>query len=230
MPPPEGPAYQVDPTARYFALDVECVATGHKHSDRAVAQIAVVDAMANPVLNVYVQPDAPVVSYLTPLTGITQQMLQTYGVPLATALQVLRQHLPSNATLVGQNVQSDVQWLGLVEGQDFAGIVDLQGLYRVWNEQYKSFSVFSQDHLATVLLGMRLEGAEHNALFDSGKAMRLFHVYTQIRYNPQAWADACERLMRAPPTQSFAKRNPTFEGVCMGGRKTCSCGGVFFGI
>ena len=54
-----------------YALDVECVATGKTHNDRAVAQIGLVDAYGRCVLNVYVKPKKEVVSYLTPLTGLT---------------------------------------------------------------------------------------------------------------------------------------------------------------
>ena len=40
----------------YFAIDVECVATGHTHNDRAVAQIAVVDERMRTLVNVFVKP------------------------------------------------------------------------------------------------------------------------------------------------------------------------------
>lgn len=33
--------------------------------------------------NAYVKPDKPVVSYLTPLTGLTAEVLERHGVPLA---------------------------------------------------------------------------------------------------------------------------------------------------
>ena len=46
-----------------YALDVECVATGKTHNDRAVAQIGLVDAYGRCVLNVYVKPKKEVVSY-----------------------------------------------------------------------------------------------------------------------------------------------------------------------
>lgn len=41
----------------------------------------------------------------------------------------------------------DVQWLGLTEGVDFAGMVDLAGVYRVYNTQYNSWTIFGQDHV-----------------------------------------------------------------------------------
>lgn len=170
-----------------MSIDVECVATGTKHNDRAVAQIALVDQARSPVsaaipcqhtvlthdsacclvlrspsllqfetpiLNLYIKPEAPVVSYLTPLTGLTADLLEQHGTSLAIALATLRQALPKTAVLVGQNVRTDVVWLGLQERVDFAGMMDLAGLFRVFNPQYNSWSVFGQDHLARVLLGI----------------------------------------------------------------------------
>jgi len=82
----------------YYSIDVECVAIGTTHRTRAVAQIALVvrtlsqwsaqlvspasplavtsgcpvrlqDEFETVLLNIYVKPDQPVTSYLTPLTG-----------------------------------------------------------------------------------------------------------------------------------------------------------------
>ena len=36
-------------------------------------------------------------------------------------------------------------------------------------------------------------------------------------------------LLQTPPEPSFAKKNPSFEGCCMGNRKTCTCGAPFLG-
>ena len=93
-------------------------------------------------------------SYLTPLTGLSAELLAQHGVPLAQALATLRAALPRDAVLVGQNIGADVKWLGLREGEDFRGLLDLQGLWRVFNTQYNSWSVFNQEHLARVLLGV----------------------------------------------------------------------------
>jgi hypothetical protein len=100
---------------------------------------------------------------LSPPPGLSKELLDTQGVPLSVALATLRAHLPRNAVLVGQSISTDVKWLGLQEGTDFAGLVDLAGLYRVWNTQYKSWSVFGQDHLARMLLGVDNAGCVDNA-------------------------------------------------------------------
>ena len=51
---------------------------------------------------------------------------------------------PTHAVLVGQNAAlEDVQWLNLVEGTDFAGMLDLARVVAAWNAQYNSWSVFA---------------------------------------------------------------------------------------
>ncbi|PNH08833.1 Small RNA degrading nuclease 2 [Tetrabaena socialis] len=183
-----------------YAVDVECVATGTDHNSRSVAQISVVDEHMNVLLNVYVQQQQPVVSYLSPLTGLTAAVLQQFGVPLPQALAAVRSVLPRHAVLIGQNIRQDVQWLGLQEGQDFDSMMDLQGLFRVWNDK------------------------------DARKSMALFNYYRHtMQPDPRAMQAAHQALLAAPPPPSFAKRNTQFEGVCMGNRRTCTCGAPFFG-
>ena len=221
--------------AKYFSIDVECVATGKEHNAREVAQIALVDQFERCLLNVYVEtPDgATVHSYLTPLTGITAELIEANGVSLAEAVGQLRTALPKHAVLVGQNIGKDVQWLGLEEGQDFENMLDLAGVWRVWNKKYNSWSVFGQDHLVRVLLGVDM-GAQHNAAMDALKSIRLFNYWHYHESLPdgagkQALEEAKQRLLDTPPEPSFAKLNPSFEGCCMGNRKTCTCGAPFFG-
>jgi len=219
------------PPGPYYSIDVECVATTMGHNGRTIAQISLIDQASNCVLNLYVRPDVAVTSYLTPLTGVTAESLEQHGMDLPQALATLRQHLPKTATLVGQNIGKDVQWLKLQEGVDFAHMVDLAGLFRVFNERYKSFTYFGLDHVATVLLGESLDGAAHNAVTDAIKSMRLFLLYAQIQAPgmEDQWAQMQKNLLSHPIAKSFATLNPTFEGVCMGNRKTCRCGDPFLG-
>ena len=79
------------------------------------------------VLNIYVKPSVPVVSYLTALTSLNEGIINAHGQTLEVALQILRIHLPKYAVLVGQNIGKDVQWLGLKEGADFESLIDLVG-------------------------------------------------------------------------------------------------------
>ena len=105
-------------------------------------------------------------------------------------------------------------------------------VWRVWNPQYKSWSVFSQDHLVKTLLGSDV-GEQHNAALDALKSIRLFNYFNYLQSGQgggEAALDAVkQKLLESPPEPSFAKKNPSWEGVCMGNRKTCTCGAPFFG-
>eukprot|EP00929_Paragymnodinium_shiwhaense_P097957 TRINITY_DN59517_c0_g1_i1.p1 TRINITY_DN59517_c0_g1~~TRINITY_DN59517_c0_g1_i1.p1 ORF type:complete len:530 (-),score=95.03 TRINITY_DN59517_c0_g1_i1:193-1782(-) len=214
---------------RHYSIDVECVASGRGHNDRVVAQISLVRGDGTVLLNLYVKPAVPVVSYITPLTGLTRELLEEQGMPFNDALVALRRALPRDAILVGQGIDNDVRWLGLVQGQDFAGLQDLAGLWRAWNKQFNSFSVYSQEHLAKVLLGEDINGGAHNAVDDAVKAIKLFRLHRQLsQLGPLALEEAKQRLMISPVTPPFKKRHPCFEGVCMGDKKTCCCGSPFY--
>lgn len=45
----------------------------------------------------------------------------------------------------------------------------------------------------------------------------------------EQWQAVEQMLLATQPEPSFARKNPSFEGVCMGNRKTCTCGAPFFG-
>jgi RNA exonuclease 4 len=63
---------------------------------------------------------------------------------------------------------------------------------------------------------------------DAIKSMRLFNMHSHLRADPAQLSAAQSALLTAPQLPSFARRNPSFEGCCMGNRKTCMCGGTFF--
>lgn len=109
-----------------------------------MAQVAIVDEWGRTVFNVFIKQDAPVLSYITELTGLRKEILDQYGLPMAEAMANLRAHLPPNAILVGQSILKDVQWLQLAEGVDYASLIDLSGLFRVWNSARGQYTNFSQ--------------------------------------------------------------------------------------
>jgi len=47
-----------------------------------VAQVALVDEWGRPIFNVLIKQEKPVASYLTPLTGLTKEAIDSYGLPL----------------------------------------------------------------------------------------------------------------------------------------------------
>lgn len=94
---------------------------------------------------------------------ITKELLEAQGISLSQAVAYVKQCLPVNGVLVGQNIAKDCEWLGLKEGKDYKQLVDLAGLYRIWNPKFNTYSVFNQDHLAKVLLNWDTSTG-HNAV------------------------------------------------------------------
>uniref|UniRef100_A0A7S2WPU7 C3H1-type domain-containing protein n=1 Tax=Rhizochromulina marina TaxID=1034831 RepID=A0A7S2WPU7_9STRA len=232
--PPLPPPAQVPvlrPDVPVFCIDVECVATGQQHHERSVAQIGMVDAFGNFVLNVFVRPEKPVVSYLTPLTGVTKEKLDQHGMPEKEALELLRGKLAPNCVIIGMNIRKDIEWLGLEQDKDFSSLIDLADVFRVWNAKYGSFTYFGLDHVVTCWLNVPRAGAgNHDALEDAYLSMALFNYYRQLQFNnvTAVIQQLQWRTLNTPIAPSFAKSHPTFEGCCMGNRRTCKCGAPFF--
>ena len=87
---------------------------------------------------------------------------------------------------------------------------------------------FGLDHCVATWLGApRLA---HDAVMDAFHSMSLFNCYRSVQaQGGDALAQLQRKTLSTPPEPSFAKRHPTFEGCCMGNRKTCTCGAPFFG-
>ena len=147
---------------RYIALDVECVATGRRHDNRSVCLVAVVDENENVILKRKVKPDKPIVSYLTPLTGVSRGDLDD-GKKLSDVLTEVKALLGPDVVLVGQGTKSDIKWLQLEQGKDYDSVVDLGEMFKTYNSRYGNFSYFSLSH-------------EANTLIRAGKATMLCNV------------------------------------------------------
>eukprot|EP01036_Dinobryon_divergens_P025040 gene25040-33552_t len=224
--PPPPVIVQVPPGHPVFCIDVECVATGVSHNARSVAQVALVDEWGRPVFNVFVKQDLPVSSYITELTGLTKETLEQYGMPMAEAMAHLRAHLPPNAVLVGQSILRDVQWLQLAEGVDYASLIDLSGLFRVWNAARGQYTNFSQDHCAKVWIGVE-QRPSHNAVADATISMLLFNAYRSVQWDPPRLFQLQQATLTAPRVPGFSAVHPVIDGCCMGNRKKCTCGAPF---
>lgn len=145
----------------FFSIDVECIATGYGScakgindgcgnegrstegvpagqfnggSHRYPGRIAMVDSEGALLADIVIRPPQDgkgVVSYLTPLTGLTSEMcLSSDAKSLEEAVEMIKELLPKNGVLVGQAIDHDVEWLGLVSGRDFERMVDICQIFR----------------------------------------------------------------------------------------------------
>ena len=127
------------------------MATGRCHDDRNVCLVAVVDANEEVILKRKVKPDKPVVSYLTPLTGVKRGDLDD-GERLSVVLRDVKALLGPDVILVGQGTKSDIKWLQLEQGKDYDSVVDLGQMFKTYNSRYGNYSYFSLSHEANTLI------------------------------------------------------------------------------
>ena len=99
-------------------------------------------------------------------------------------------------------------------GRGAQSLVDLTGVFRVWNPRFKSWSVFSQDHLARVLLDWGPDATGHNAVLDAVKSVRLFNLYSQLQASPEEWQAAQARArLRAATSWLIIARGDTRRNI-----------------
>ena len=78
-----------------------------------------------------------------------------------------------------------------MQGEDFASMIDLAVLIRVWNPKYGSYTYFGLDHAASCWLGQANDGAPHNA--ETGAMLACTHALVVLRANSPTKA-ACRCL------------------------------------
>lgn len=59
-----------------LSIDVECVATGYTHLDRAPCSVAIVNDQCEILFDSLIKPNKPVVSDLFPFSGVRESALQ----------------------------------------------------------------------------------------------------------------------------------------------------------
>lgn len=134
-----------------------------------------------------------------------------YLVVVAEAMAHLRAHLTPNAILVGQSIQKDVQWLQLAEGVDYASMIDLGTLFRVWNPMRAEYTGFSQDHYAKVWLGIE-NRTQHNAITDATISMNLFNSYRSVQWDPARLYQMQQATLTATRVPGFSSLHPVIDG------------------
>ncbi|KAK9765506.1 hypothetical protein K7432_006117 [Basidiobolus ranarum] len=208
-----------------YAIDVECIATGRGHNDRAVCSVSVVDQKLQVVFERLVKPSLRIHNYLTPITGFKQGDLDN-GEPLEVVLSDLYTFLPKNSIIIGQAIDGDISWLELQQGVHFKERIDLAQQFCSKHPVYGSTMYYSLAHTSRVLLGYECfqSGGSHSATNDAIASMMLYNEYIVTNKIPEA-----RRILNAGsrPLPSIAKRmNYRCDDVCMAAfmPRLCFCG------
>lgn len=210
---------------RIFGLDVECVAIGrtHESSSRAPCRVALVDGYGQLRLHGLVRPAQPIISYLTPFTGLKPGDLDHEGVwTLEEAIEKVKAELPQDAILVGYRPQGDADWMQLKKPQHYADTVNLAMIFQCMDGRKRSL-----EHAAKVLLDKtRKVSTSHDPRWDATVSVALYHLASEAEED--VMEDMRVQLTTAwPPMESLASRlNFQHEGVCLSMHlaKFCTCG------
>ena len=204
------------PPPTLLAIDVECVATSASPRDRAVALIAVVDAAGESVFFDYVQPTAPVASPLTLLTGVTREDLASAR-PLDAVLADLRQKLLGpHVSLVGHGLKSDLGWLDLKKGVDYANTHDTAKLFAIRLPDNSGTMTPSLRHLSLALLQVDMQSGAHSPDVDARFAMQLYLMHASM--GPEQLFGASQMILATPKPLPFAKMYPYIDGCALSHR------------
>lgn len=192
----------------YISIDVECVATGRGHNDRAPASVALVGFDGKVILDLKIhQVDRPL-DYLTPYSGLTDADFGE-ALPLAEVVLQVKQALlqKPNTVLVGQSIENDITWLGLVEGTDFASSRDLA-------ETFKSADnhMYSLDFASKSLLSKTKRGKSRTSVGDAQNSMKLFRTFA---LDPAKLSKAKDKLATSWQSGRPGPRPAQYKGICM---------------
>ena len=136
---------------RYISINCEYVATGTRHDERTVCMVTVVNRKEKIIFSKKIKPEQPIISYLTPLTGLTKKDF-TQVEDLTTVMSTVRTLLGPDVILIGQKVSTDINRLGLKKGSNYLSHVDLVDIFKYFHPHYNTYTVFSLYHQANILL------------------------------------------------------------------------------
>ncbi|CAF1039470.1 unnamed protein product [Adineta steineri] len=209
-----------------LSIDVECVATGFSHLDRAPCSVAIVNDRCEILFDSLIKPDKPVVSDLFSFTGVRKTDLH-HAPSFDEVIKKVHSFFTPTTLIVGQSIMSDVNWMKLQEGVHYSTLIDLGDEFRTFDPKYGSNKYFSLAHEAEVLLKIDLNATgSHIARDDAKASIKLYNKYVKDK-DQSKLQQACQALLRAPTKIPLFRRfSGAYEKVCVSAfnRGYCRCG------
>jgi RNA exonuclease 1 len=132
-----------------------------------VTRVAVVNSAQQVIYHNLVQPDHPVLDYLTPYSGVTAAMLAGVTTKLSDVQRAVRHILPPDAILVGHSLHADLRGLRMIH----PFVIDTSLLFTTADGRRPKLSVLSHQ-----LLQQPIQCHGHHPVEDARAAMLLVLV------------------------------------------------------
>ena len=171
-----------------------------------------VDEQGRQMINLKIGVEG-LVSPLTALTGLTSTILEEEGMPLEAVLDAVKRELDPTVVLVGQRVQSDIDWLGLQLGVHYGYTIDLADEFKSFNAKFGTWNYFGLAQESWALLGKEIQLGSHSPLEDARVSMELYREWIKTGKHKEA----SQRLRDMRYKRGFPERPPqahSIDGVC----------------
>lgn len=155
---------------KVVAIDCEMVGIGDG-TDSMIARVSIVNRHGFCVYDKYVKPTEQVKDYRTPVSGIQPHHLETghdFKVVQKEVAEILRSRI-----LVGHALHNDLAVLFLSHPKRFQRDTSR---YKVFRKVTKG-NTPSLKKLASELLGLDIQSAEHDSIEDARAAMQLYQLF-----------------------------------------------------
>ncbi|CAF0959378.1 unnamed protein product [Didymodactylos carnosus] len=209
-----------------LSIDVECVATGYSHLDRAPCSVAIVNDQCEILFDSLIKPDKPIVSDLFPFSGVRKVDLH-HAPSFDEVIKKVHSFFTPTTLIVGQSIMSDVNWMKLEKDVHYSDLIELGDEFETFNPKYGNKTYFSLAHEAYVLLKIDLNATEgHLARNDAKASIQLYNKYLKDK-DQSKLEQARRELLRAPTTISPLRRfSGVYEKVCLSAFNPgfCRCG------
>lgn len=203
-----------------IVLDCELIETTVCTSE--LAFITAIDFLTGEILiNSYVTPTAPVTNWLTPVSGITQEKMDTaiaegnVFVSNADARGALRKFLNRDTVLIGHALQHGLRTLRLIHGRIVdTSVITSEAVFPSVSSKTTLPRIWGLDTLAEELSGIKTQGGDegHNSLED---ALTTREILIWCLRGPEClkdWAEKTRNLLARMRYRRGVKRNRGNEG------------------
>lgn len=155
-------------TSKSPMFGVDCEMCRTVKAENELARVSIVDENYQSVYDTLVRPDNKIVDYLTPWSGITKVMMENVTKTLKEVQDEVRKVIPSDAILVGQSLNCDLNALKLMHPY----VIDTSVIFNITGDRNRKSKL---QHLTKFFLGqdIQMDKEGHSSIEDSTASLKL---------------------------------------------------------